>query len=356
MLGSTTGTTTGDGRAGAAPRSRAGRVLFHLGRARRDVLAALLQRRGWSCAVLPYPGYGADGRVRLLARVVLAPPGKEPSAVRGVAAWRRLVTLQRSGVTVDVARPGAGGLHRVRSGPGGFVDATVPWELEPGQNAVTLQVGGRPPVEAVVHVADPRASTGIVCDIDDTALLTGLRHPLRAAWTTMSQAFARRLPVDGMADLLTAARADQAGDHSPVVYLSNGPWNFAGPLSRFLSRCGFPAGPLLLTQWSPSAEGVFRDGRAHKRRSLERLRSDFPGVRWLLVGDDGEHDPAVYGDFARAHPQHVLAIALRQVGAADGAEADEADEDQELVVPVLRGPDGHVLLHRLREAGLAGTR
>nr|WP_255479566.1 App1 family protein [Quadrisphaera sp. RL12-1S] len=165
-----------------------------------------------------------------------------------------------------------------------------------------------------------------------------------------------------MADLLTAARAGQAGDDSPVVYLSNGPWNFTGPLSRFLSRCGFPAGPLLLTQWSPSAEGVFRDGRAHKRRSLERLRSDFPGVRWLLVGDDGEHDPAVYGDFARAHPQHVLAIALRQVGGGGGGDAagtadgPAPDEDDGLVVPVLRGPDGHVLLHHLREAGLLGTR
>ena len=34
---------------------------------------------------------------------------------------------------------------------------------------------------------------------------------------------------------------------------------------------------------------------------------------WVLIGDDGEHDPEIYRDFARAHPQQVAAIALRSV-------------------------------------------
>ena len=327
------------------PTSRLGGALFRFGRARRDVLASVLQRWGWSCAVLPYPGYGAGGSTRVLARVVLAPPGREPSEVRGVAAWRRLVTLQRSRVDVEVTAAGQGEGHRVRSGPGGFVDATLPWALEPGERTVVLRVGRRPPVEATVHVADPAARTGIVCDVDDTALVTGLAHPLRAAWQTMSRAFAQRVPVEGMADLLSAAHAQLGGTGTPVVYLSNGPWNFNGPLVRFLARCGFPAGPLLLTQWSPTDQGFFRDGRAHKRRSLRRLHADLPDVRWLLVGDDGEHDPAIYEEFAREHPDHVVAVALRQV-AVGAASAPVAEHHGP--VPVVRGPDGHALLERLR--------
>ncbi|TNM61958.1 hypothetical protein FHN55_16755 [Streptomyces sp. NP160] len=72
----------------------------------------------------------------MLARVVLAPPGREPSSVRGVAAWRRLVTLQRSRVTVDVAADGLEGVHQVRSGPGEFIDARLPWAGEPGPRTV----------------------------------------------------------------------------------------------------------------------------------------------------------------------------------------------------------------------------
>ncbi|TXR56721.1 App1 family protein [Quadrisphaera setariae] len=330
------------------PTSRLGAALFRFGRARRDVLATVLQQRGWSCAVLPYPGYGTGGRVRVLARVVLAPPGREPSAVRGVAAWRRLLTLQRSRVVVDVSGDGLDGVHRVRSGPGGFIDEVLPWSAEPGPHRVSFRVGDRPAVESVVHVADPGARTGVVCDIDDTTLVTGLRHPVRAAWQTMTRAFAQRVPVEGMADLLTAAHAQHGSQDSPVVYLSTGPWNFNGPLARFLDRCGFPAGPLLQTQWSPTTQGFFRDGRAHKRRSLQRLRADFPDVRWLLVGDDGEHDPAIYADFAREHPQHVLAVALRQVGAS--ARGGTGAQGAVGAVPVVAAPDGHLLGQRLSAA------
>jgi len=326
------------------PVSRLGSALFRLGRARRDAVASVLARRGWSSAVLPYPGYGLGGSTRVLARIVLAPARRQPSEVRGVTAWHRLVTLQRSRVDVDITAEGQTEEHRVRSGPGGFVDAALPWTLEPGERTVVLRVGRRPPVEATVHVAAPGARTGIVCDIDDTALVTGLQHPVRAAWQTMSRAFAQRVAVDGMADLVTAAHVQLGGTGTPVVYLSTGPWNFNGPLARFLARCGFPAGPLLLTQWGPTPEGVFRDGRVHKRRSLQRLRADFPDVRWLLVGDDGEHDPATYEEFAREHPEHVVAIALRQVGVS----ATPTGAEEDAPVPVVRGADGHVLLERLR--------
>ena len=39
----------------------------------------------------------------------------------------------------------------------------------------------------------------------------------------------------------------------------------------------------------------------------------FPHVRWLLVGDDGQHDPEIYAEFAREHPQCVAGIAIRSL-------------------------------------------
>ncbi|WP_432544841.1 App1 family protein [Kineococcus sp. SYSU DK002] len=342
---------------GEAPVSRLGTALFRAARAQRDVVAAVLRRRGWSFAVLPFPGYGVDGSARVLARVVLAAPGREPSAVRGVAAWRRLLTLQRSRVTVEVTEQGPDGrtgqVHRVRSGPGGIVDVALPWSAEPGTHTASWRVGDRPPVQAPVHVADPGARAGIVCDIDDTALVTGLDRPLSAAWRTLTRAFRQRVAVEGVPDLLAAVHDELGGEHTPVVYLSTGPWNFADPLTRFLHRNGFPAGALLMTDWGPSSGGVFRDGRAHKRRSLQRLRADFPDVRWFLVGDDGENDPAIYEEFARENEGHVLAVALRQVGADVGPDTTGDDATVRVrdgAAPVVRGTDGHVLLRRYRAA------
>ncbi len=102
-----------------------------------------------------------------------------------------------------------------------------------------------------------------------------------------------------------------------------------------------------MTDWGIEPTRWFRDGREHKRSSLVRLREDLPEVSWVLVGDDGEHDPELYEAFARAHPASVDAIALRQVA----PDAPDVDGTAEVAgVPVVRGRDGHALLPLLRAA------
>ena len=152
------------------------------------------------------------------------------------------------------------------------------------------------PVLCTTSSAPQAATRGVVCDVDDTVGLTGLRHPLRAAWRTLGGRRSTRRPVTGMSELLGKLLEDQ--DHPPVVYLSNGPPGLAGPITRFLERHGFPPGTLRLTDRGTSRRTWFRDGTAHKRASLQGLARDFPDVRWVLVGDDGEHDPDLYRDFA----------------------------------------------------------
>ena len=151
-----------------------------------------------------------------------------------------------------------------------------------------------------------------------------------------------------MAALL--ARLVEESPHAPVIYLSNGPWNLAGSITDFLDRNGFPAGALLLTDWGISPRAWFRSGEAHKRGSLERLAEDQPGVDWVLIGDDGEHDPEIYRDFARAHPQQVAAIALRTV-APMGTAAPETEE-RVGSIPVVRAGDGRALADQLRRLGV----
>lgn len=102
-----------------------------------------------------------------------------------------------------------------------------------------------------------------------------------------------------------------------VVYLSTGAWNTAAALGGFLSRHGYPPGPLLLTDWGPTQTGWFRSGQEHKLEQLRRLFTDLPDVRWLLVGDDGQHDPSVYAEAAAAEPDRVLGVAIRKLSAAE---------------------------------------
>ncbi|MGY1838981.1 MULTISPECIES: App1 family protein [unclassified Modestobacter] len=297
------------------------------------LLSRVARRAGWTPAVLAHPGYGSDGRARVLGRVLLAPSGAHPEERRAVPGWQRFLTLEspRTEVTVEIA----GQRRTVVSDDDGLLDAILDLPLpDAGAVPVVLRAGGRES-HTVVHLASPAAARGVVCDIDDTVLVTGLATPLRAAWRTFVRPMSQRRAVPGMAELLQELTA--GSPHVPVVYLSNGPWNLAGPLTRFLERAGFPPGALLLTDWGPTPDRWLRDGQAHKRSSLQRVAADLPGVRWTLVGDTGEHDPALYEEFARAQPARVAAVLLRDVRDTTVRRARFGE------VPVVYAPDGTAL-------------
>ena len=149
-------------------------------------------------------------------------------------------------------------------------------------------------------MVDPQTRFGLVSDIDDTVMVTALPRPLLAAWHTFVVNEHARSTTPGMPVLYERLTSQHPG--APVIYLSTGAWNVAPTLTRFLSRNLYPAGALLLTDWGPTADRWFRSGQEHKRSALERLATEFPDIKWLLIGDDGQHDEAIYGNFLQRAP------------------------------------------------------
>ncbi|MBN9611880.1 MAG: App1 family protein, partial [Actinobacteria bacterium] len=127
-------------------------------------------------------------------------------------------------------------------------------------------------------------------------------------------------------------------------------------LTRFLERNLYPVGPLLLTDWGPTTDRWFRSGKEHKLRELSRLAREFPEVKWLLVGDDGQHDEQLYHEFARNHPEKVAAVAIRQLSVGQAVLAGGRSKARLLEdvsgVPWVYGPDGAILSEQLKELGL----
>jgi phosphatidate phosphatase APP1 len=274
------------------------------------VVERRLRQRGWQVAIIPYAGYGAPGWARVMARVVLTRESRRqrqrPEKLRG---WRSFATLpvKYAKVVIEIA----GRRHEARADRGGHVDCVVEGDLEPGWGTVRLSTEEAESVEAPIRVVDPSVRSGIVSDIDDTVMVTALPRPLLAAWNTFVLDEHARMAVPGMAVL--CERLTNAHPGAPVLYLSTGAWNVAPTLTRFLSRHLYPPGPLLLTDWGPTHDRWFRSGRDHKRATLQRLATEFPDVRWLLVGDDGQHDQEIYAEFAAAHPDNVAAVAIRRL-------------------------------------------
>jgi len=318
------------------------------------------RRRGWRARVQPYTGYASDGWVRVLARVVLAPPGwstaqeQRESTRDTVRGWRSFLTAQVPHAVVTVTVAGVD--HVVVADRGGYVDAVLPAVLPPGRATVRLAVDGTSATAALV-VMGPEPQTALLSDVDDTVMVTALPRPLVAAWNALVLHEDARRVVPGMADLYR--RWVRAHPGSTTFYLSTGAWNAAPAIGRFLSRNGYPDGPLLLTDWGPTNSGWFRSGADHKRTSLDRLMADLPQVTWLLVGDDGQRDPEIYRRAAMAHPGRVAAIAIRQLTPAEqvlahGTPVPEttASQSPTAPVPTVLGADGYELTVRLLDDGL----
>jgi phosphatidate phosphatase APP1 len=220
---------------------------------------------------------------------------------------------------------------------------------------VTLHCEDAEPAVAPIRVVDPDVRFGIISDIDDTVMVTALPRPLLAAWNTFVLDEHARMAVPGMAVLYE--RLTTANPGAPVLYLSTGAWNVAPTLTRFMSRHLYPSGPLLLTDWGPTQDRWFRSGREHKRATLRRLAAEFPRVRWLLVGDDGQHDQEIYAEFAAAHPENVAAVAIRRLSPTQSVLAGSLPVvAEESTLPVagrwLYAPDGAGLWRLLCDTGI----
>ena len=329
---------------------RAARIedTFHRWRERRG------RRRGLVTTIVPYAGYGAPGWTRVLCRVVLArADGAARQRADKVRGWRSFFSIPVADADVMVM---AGGVEqRVSPNRGGVVDVRIETELEPGWHTITLRSEGTEPVTAPVFIVDPATRFGIVSDIDDTVMVTALPRPFVAFWNTFVLDEHARIPTPGMAVLYE--RLVRAHPGAPVIYLSTGAWNVAPTLTRFLSRNLYPAGPLLLTDWGPTHDRLFRSGRAHKEENLRRLAEEFPDVRWLLIGDDGQHDEEIYADFARKHPDNVAAVAIRELSTGEAVLAggrSKGYDDGQAPVPAMwmSAPDGAVLSEQLAAAGI----
>lgn len=316
------------------------------------------RRRGHVPTVVPYTGYGSTEWVRVFCRVLLAKPASAEGTSKrrrrrreqGIRGWRSFTSVPVGDVRVAIE---VGGERiEVVADRGGVIDTRVPARLEPGWNRAVLQVEGSEPVEAPIWVVAPDVDFGIVSDIDDTVMVTALPRPFVAFWNTFVLDEHARSPTPGMAVLYERLVRQHPG--SPVVYLSTGAWNVAPTLTRFLSRNLYPAGPILLTDWGPTHDRWFRSGREHKSDNLRRLAEEFPDVRWLLIGDDGQHDEDLYASFAAEHPERVAAVAIRElsVGEAVLAGGRSKAEQHGADVPWVSASDGATLADKLAEIGM----
>lgn len=310
------------------------------------------RRRGRTPQIVPFHGYAGPGWVRVVGRVLIVRPRKKTASgqLASVRGWRSFIGIPVSNAPVTVRIGDT--VHELLSDRGGVVDAVIEAELPTGWQDFTMSVEDQLPVPARTFVVGEDVRFGVICDVDDTVMVTALPRPLLAAWNSFVVDEHARIPVPGMSVLLDKLIAQHPG--APIIYLSTGAWNVAPTLARFLSRHLFPKGAMLLTDWGPTHDRWFRSGREHKQRNLRRLAREFPNLKWLLIGDDGQHDEAIYAHFLDEHPDAVAGVAIRRLSTTEAVLAGGRARDSVRVttVPWVAASDGAGLHRELSAASL----
>jgi phosphatidate phosphatase APP1 len=274
-------------------------------------------RRPAHFRIEPYIGHGGPEGVVVRGRVLDDPPPSEAVEGEGVlAAVRRtlrgFMTAELPGVPLRVTVAGATtltstddeGYFRARLHPDPH-ELTSPWttgtvELEGRYRGVA----DRHTTRLEVRVAAPEARFGVVSDIDDTILQTGVQRLGQMIRRTFTGSALTRTPFPGAAELYR----DVAAGVNPVFYVSSSPWNLHAFLVGFLRHRGFPMGSVLLRDLLGT-----RAGREHKGERIREILDAHPRLPFVLIGDSGEDDPAIYADIVRAYPGRILAVYIREV-------------------------------------------
>lgn len=167
-----------------------------------------------------------------------------------------------------------------------------------------------------VMITSETAKYGVISDIDDTILHTGLTSQFKwqVAKNTVFKRAEKRIPLEGAADFYEKLKNGKSGkDCNPIFYVSHSPWNLYLYLEFFLQKNNFPKGPILLRDFVNPFAKKYKPEKPQKQREIINILKTYPKLPFILIGDSGEHDPDIYIEIAEAHPERILAIYMRSV-------------------------------------------
>ncbi|EAQ28601.1 hypothetical protein NAP1_13418 [Erythrobacter sp. NAP1] len=336
--------------------------------------------------VQPFFGYRNASRLTINARAIRS---REPE-FENRSFWRDFSTMVRQYMSHEV--PGLpveleysygdapSVTHTAVTGPEGFArfDLELPAPFIPPKRTrwekATLRWGEGEEASAYILTPGSETQLGIISDIDDTILETGITGNFRKIarnWKrVMAQMPSQRVIVPGASAFYAAIGGNPAGAREPakaidelapearvrpVFYVSSSPWNLFSYLVTFKRERGLPLGPVMLRDWGFNRKTLGKEGHgSHKRDAIERILATFPNLKFALIGDDTQKDLSAFGSIVKAHPGRIAAVFIRSV--AGEPLSDEELHAKEVIekadVPLWTGGDYSSAADFLAETGL----
>ncbi|KAL8905118.1 MAG: hypothetical protein Q9171_006799, partial [Xanthocarpia ochracea] len=159
-----------------------------------------------------------------------------------------------------------------------------------------------------IHITESHG-VSLISDVDDTIKHSAIGAGAREVFRNVFIRDLGDLRIDGVKEWYTKMASIGVTLH----YVSNMPWQLFPVLMSFLTGAGLPKGSFHLKHYTGMLQGIFEPVAERKKGTLERILSDFPKRRFILVGDSGEADLELYTELVQANPGRILGVFIRDV-------------------------------------------
>ncbi len=284
------------------------------------------RREQWEIGVQTYRTYGTPKELRFSCRVLRDPKLAKTTIYDSF--WQNLKATFHQFESDEVAQAqlritdSTTSISAVSDEEGYAQGALVPiTDVPPGWQGLQISIddlpyghAGREFYPGECLIPSPSARFGIISDVDDTVMHSEVTRPLRMLlWSLTHNAFTR-LPLPGAARLYRdLARTDHGDEVNPVFYVSSSPWNLYTTLVSFMDAVELPRGPLMLRDLGIGVNSSRIGDHNHKFDKIVDILETYPGLSFILLGDSGQHDAAIYSRIVQRYPGRIMAIYIRVI-------------------------------------------
>jgi phosphatidate phosphatase APP1 len=206
----------------------------------------------------------------------------------------------------------------------GYFKFCIPLEKESNFGWMEYEVSLKYKEETIISkgtfIRPHDGNLGIISDIDDTFLISHTQNVFKKMYILLFKNVNDRKVFKDVVphyQALSSAGRNNKEEENAFFYISSSEWNLYGFIVKFTKIHQLPRAVILLKDIKRGITDFFMSGRGnhdHKFDKIKHVLEFYPNLKYVLLGDDSQHDPILYERICKIFPVTVKAVYIRQTG------------------------------------------
>lgn len=206
----------------------------------------------------------------------------------------------------------------------GYFKFCIPLETETNFGWMEYEVSIKDENETITEkgsfIRPHKGKLGIISDIDDTFLISHTQNFFKKIYILLfKNVNDRKVFTDVVPhyQALSSAGRNNKEEENAFFYVSSSEWNLYRFIVKFTKIHKLPRAVILLKDIRRGITDFFMSGRGnhdHKFDKIKHVLEFYPNLKYVLLGDDSQHDPILYERICKIFPVTVKAVYIRQTG------------------------------------------